>query len=77
MVEDFQAISRIVEDAQRPVPITPESGVDNHTEQQQAAQPEQLTFVSAASTSVDTSAPVEIPVEGLNEAAQPEQLTLF
>lgn len=86
MVEDFQAISRIVEDAQRPVPVTPESRVDdqadNHPDQQPAAQAQQLTFVSSASAVVDTTAPVdtapmENPVEGLNEAGQPEQLTLF
>jgi uracil-DNA glycosylase family 4 len=76
MVEDFQAISRILEDGHGQSPVS----VPLNTElvdQQPTAQPEQLTFTSAPNTAVNEAPPVENPVEGLNEAAQPEQLTLF
>jgi len=64
---------------QRPVSVSPDTELPNAglIDQQAADQPEQLTFISEPNTAVDAPEPIENPVEGLNEAAQPEQLTLF
>ncbi len=77
MFEDFQAISRILQDAQRPDPAALGPAVDGHPDQQRAAQPRQLTFAAATSAVVTTIAPIEDPANGFNSAAWPKQLTLF
>ncbi len=84
MVEDFQAISRILEDGQRPVSVPPDTELPDTEliDQQSAGQLEQLTFISEPNTAVDAAELIEstgngLPAEGPNEAAQPEQLTLF
>jgi DNA polymerase len=79
MDEDFQAISRILEDSQQPVSVPPATDLINteQIDQQPADRPEQLTFMSERNTPVDSPAPIENTVNGPNEAAQSEQLTLF
>jgi len=80
MEEDFQAISRILDGhGQRLVSISPDTELPDAglIDQQAADQPEQLTFISEPNTAGDAPEPIENPVEGLTEAAQPEQLTLF
>ena len=61
MDEDFQAISRILEDSQQPVSVPPATDLINteQIDQQPADQPEQLTFMSERNTPVDSPAPIE------------------
>lgn len=92
MVEDFQEISRILQDTSPPNQVTLETGLVNQTKQRAdqvdrrpTAQSEQLALASVPSPasghssghSIDITRPTETPNEGFNEAAQPEQLTLF
>ena len=74
MVEDFRAIAGILEGTQRPVPVPTEAPLGD---QPPSEQPEQLTFAPAPDSVVARVAPIENPAESLEEAAQPEQLTLL
>ena len=71
MIEDFKAISEILEGG------TEDTGREPEGMAPQAPQPAQLSFVDPQGLAAVPAAPAETPTGNVEEATRPEQLTLF